>query len=102
MTSESGAGHGSVPGTGTGMTTVVIEKPVKQVRFACKADWIQVQDRGYDHYTFDNIDDNGNPKVRQEAKQREGPPPRKKSSTAEAILAHKRAADWVLGANPGW
>ena len=71
-------------------------KPIKQVTFA-SASWTYITDDGFDDFTFDNIDDDGSPRVRQHSKRRLGPPPPAKSSVVSMIIAHKRATDWITG-----
>ena len=71
-------------------------KPIKQVTFA-SASWTYITDDGFDDFTFDNIDDDGSPRVRQHSKRRLGPPPPAKSSVVSMIIAHKRATNWITG-----
>ena len=69
-----------VDGSAPALTSLVVTKPVKQVRFAVVAEYFDLFD---DDFTFDNTNPDGTPKVRQQARERVGPPPRRESSVVK-------------------
>ena len=89
---------GQGPGTSTRAVAEVpgITKPIKQTRFA-EEEWFYIEGDELDEYTFDNTWADGSRKVCQFSKQRVGPPPRRESSIAASIWAHRRAVAWVTG-----
>ena len=80
-----------------GQAKKVISRPIKQVGFAAISDWYEIQDDGFDDFTFDNFNGDGTPRVSQPSGRRIGPPARKLSSTAASLWAQLRAVYWVTG-----
>ena len=98
MASGSAGQLGRVPGTGTRMAEVsAVSKPVKQTRFAAMAEWFEIEGDEFDEFTFENCWEDGSRKASLPSKQRIGPPPRRVSSVAASIWAHRRAMAWVMG-----
>ena len=89
-------GHVTSSSTG-GQAKEAISKPIKQVRFAAMADWYEIQDDGFDDFTFDNFNADGTPRVSQHNGRRIGPPARKLSSTAATLWAQYKALLWITG-----
>ena len=83
-------------GCGAGTTADNI-MPEKRVRFHADPEVIEIVDDGDDEFTFDNLNADGTPAVKQVSKARVGPPPFARSHIVDMILAHKRACDWVSG-----
>ena len=83
-------GHVATSSTGD-HAAEVISKPIKQVRFAAMSDWYEIQDDGFDDFTFDNVNADGTPRVSQPSRRRIEPPARKLSSTAASLWAQYRA-----------
>ena len=79
-------------------------KPIKRVQFAPMCDLYEFEGDENDEYTFDNVWDDGSPRVRQSRPPGRpvGPlemPNRRSDNVKAEVMAHHKAVQWITG---GW
>ena len=75
----------------------IITKPIKIIKLSDQVEWKFIVDDGDDDFTFDNVDADGMPIVRQYHGPRAGPPQPKVLPQVASLWAHQRAIAWITG-----
>ena len=75
--------------------------PEKCVRFHEDPEVISIVDDGDDDFTFDNLNADGTPAVRQISKARVGPPPFARSNVVSMIIAHSFPVESFMASQSG-
>ena len=70
---------------------------VRQVRFSPVVDVYDIEDDGFDHFTFDNVDADGFPAVRQQSRARQTPNYSVEKNIEAELWAHWNAVAWITG-----